>query len=311
MAAASNSQSEPAGLENHNNRSDETIRDINGNSGASNQANGSEATPAAPAEAGKPHGIGAVLAKLGLGPPMLIPMFKGSLAPIIGLAMLQSDPVADHFRTLGYIIPILSVLGLAMLPRGKFIQNLVLDVLSVSIGAAIALLGLWSAVQARDHTTPPGTSLIDPHTGSVRYSSSQAAVCAIWLFASTWISNVIRAKFPSLNVPVIAFSIVISVAMTYSTRFQTMAFVRTFVEELYVGVLVGMALAAGVSFFCIPISDRMVTFGEFRGALGLLRRAVGMQKKYMGSLEDVSSFNDVPNVANVESTKPLPKGSKE
>lgn len=238
----------------------------------------------------KPSGVAAILAKLGLEPTVLILQFKGSLPPIIGIAMYQSDAVSKQFATLGYLIPIISVLGLAILPRGKFLQNMVLNVFAICLGGAVAMLALWSAVQARIHTTPAGQSPIDPATKSIRYNSSQSAVCGVWLFFGIWFVNMCRAKFPSFNVPVILFSILINVASTFGTRMPTVVYARNFVQQLLTAMLTGMALATVVSLFVIPISSRMVVTKEFQGAIGLMRKIVGLQSKYLVGLEELDMF---------------------
>ena len=82
-----------------------------------NQGNGAETAPAAPERKKKPSIFSTAKAKLGLNRAVIIPMFKGSLPPIIAIAMCQSTAVADYFTTLGYLIPIISVFGLAQIGR--------------------------------------------------------------------------------------------------------------------------------------------------------------------------------------------------
>ncbi len=57
----------------------------------------------------------------GLNPGLLIMMFKGAIAPTIGLAIYQTTPVADIFTTIGYLVAVVSVLGMSILPRSKFV----------------------------------------------------------------------------------------------------------------------------------------------------------------------------------------------
>jgi len=78
------------------------------------------------------------------------------------------------------------------MPRAKFIQTMVFNIIGICVGAAISMLGVWSAVKARENTTPAGTVKA--------YNSSQSAVCAIWLFANIYIVNVMRAKVCSVIV---------------------------------------------------------------------------------------------------------------
>jgi hypothetical protein len=57
------------------------------------------------------------------------------------------------------------------MPRAKFIQTLILNTIGICVGSAVALLGIWSGIKAREHTTPAGST--------AAYNSSQAAV---WYF---------------------------------------------------------------------------------------------------------------------------------
>lgn len=267
-----------------------------------NDNGGEAATEEAPPSPAKPSrgGLSAIKATLGLNRAVLIPMLKGSLAPIIAIAMCQSQPVADYFVTLGYLIPIISVLGLALLPRGKFLQNLVLNVFAICLGSAIALLALWSSIQARMHTTPPGQSVIDPATGAPTYNSSQSAVLGVWLFANIWFVNVVRAKFPAFAVPVILYSILANISCTFGTRMPTVAYAEHFIKELITAMLTGLALATGVNLLVIPVSSRMVVFKEFAGAIGLLRQALQLQKKYLVGLEELDMFAVVTHQATID-----------
>lgn len=72
------------------------------------------------------------------------------------------------------------------MPRAKFIQTMVMNLFGICIGSAVGLLGIWSGIKAREHTTPAGTVS--------SYNSSQSAVCAIWLIFNIYIVNVLRAK---------------------------------------------------------------------------------------------------------------------
>lgn len=79
----------------------------------------------------------------------------------------QADTVAQQYSTLGYLVAITSVLGMAILPRGVFIQTMLLNILSICIAAAVNLLALYCAVQARIHTTPTGVppiGYVDPYS---------------------------------------------------------------------------------------------------------------------------------------------------
>ncbi len=195
--------------------------------------------------------------------------------------MLQSKTVADYYSTLGYLMPIVSVIALAVLPRGKFLMNLFLNALAVGVGSAISVLALWSAVKAREHTTTPGT----PGAAPGAYNSSQSVVCAIWLFANIWFANVVRAKLPIFNIPVITYSILVNVAATFGPTLTTPAAARSFIVRLMTAMLTALGVATGVNLLVFPVSSRLVVFKELAGAIGLLRKLVSLQKAYLATHE--------------------------
>uniref|UniRef100_A0A0D2XL50 Putative ER transporter 6TM N-terminal domain-containing protein n=1 Tax=Fusarium oxysporum (strain Fo5176) TaxID=660025 RepID=A0A0D2XL50_FUSOF len=214
----------------------------------------------------------------------------GSIPPIIGISMYQSTQISSYFTTTGYLIPIISVLGVAILPRDRFIQNLILDLLAICAGSAMSLLVLWSSVQARIHTSPSTsqttTAALPP------YNSSQSAVCAVWLFANIWFANFMRAKLPSFSLPVVIYSILINNSTTSGPRFATTQAVEAFVKEQLLAMLFGMAIATGVSLFIFPISSRMIVIGQFRGFICLLRKVVSLQKEYLATLAKDDIFDN-------------------
>ncbi|KAL6409997.1 hypothetical protein AUP68_06405 [Ilyonectria robusta] len=235
----------------------------------------------------KPTTLKRFMGKVGLDAPTLILMFKGSIPPIIGISIYQSPPIYTYFTTMGYLIPVISVLAIAILPRDRFIQNLILNLLVICVGSAVSLLALWSSIQARIHTSPPtfqGTTIAPPP-----YNSSQSAVCAVWLFANIWFANLVRAKLPSFSLPVVIYSILINTSTTLGPMIGTTTAAEAFVKEQLLAMLFGVGLAAGVSLFVFPISSRMVVIGEFKGLIGLLRKVVGLQNEYLAALakEDV------------------------
>ncbi|KAI1265069.1 hypothetical protein F5Y18DRAFT_427189 [Xylariaceae sp. FL1019] len=230
----------------------------------------------APAAASKPG----IMARLGLDAPTLIVMFKGGLAPVIGLAMNQSFAVAQEFSTVGYLVGIISVLSLTILPRGKYTQTLILNLLFLGIGSAVALLILWSALQARLHTA----------TTAARYNSSQAAVSGVWLFANIWLVNTLRAKFPSLNIPSIVYSILTNITCTLSPLITSNAAFEVLIRRLITAMLAGFAVATAVSLIILPVPSRAATMGQFKGCIMLLRGAVKQEKAYLQSLEREDMF---------------------
>jgi hypothetical protein len=166
------------------------------------------------------------------------------------VAFYQSHDVAATFSTFGYLVPIITVFAMCIMPRAKYFQTLMLNVLGTCVGGAITLLGIWSGVQARIHTTPPGSATL--------YNSSQAVICAIWLFANIWFANALRAKLPVLQFPVIIYSIFTNVAFTFGPILVTMESGEALVKELLTGFLTAFGIATYCgSRGCVPsdVSD--------------------------------------------------------
>jgi hypothetical protein len=169
------------------------------------------------------------------------------------------------------------------MPRAKFLQTLFLNVIGTCIAAAIAMLGLWSAVQARKHTTAPGSP-------PIFYNSSQSAVCAIWLFANIWFANTFRAKFPAWQFPVMIYSIFTNVAFTFGPLFQTTQQGESIVRQLLIGFLSAFAIATGVNLLVFPVTGRTVVFKEQAGYIMAIRGTLKAQIQYLRSLETSDMF---------------------
>ncbi|ORY68434.1 uncharacterized protein BCR38DRAFT_423239 [Pseudomassariella vexata] len=255
---------------------------INGHHGGRDDAAAASA-PAAPTKPAKPG----IVARLGLDLGTVLMMVKGAIPPTIAIAMYQSTAVATQFTTLGYLVGIISILSLSILPRGKFIQTLLLNVIFVCLGAAMAVLILWSSLQARLHTQ---SSPADLAAGFPGYNSSQAAVSGLWLFANIWFVNVLRAKFPMLNVPVIVFSILTMISCTFSPLMTSNAAFEALVKRILTAMLAAFGIAAGCSLLIFPMSSRKVTFLQMKGGLMLLRGALQQETVYLQSLEREDMF---------------------
>ncbi|EMC94785.1 hypothetical protein BAUCODRAFT_124379 [Baudoinia panamericana UAMH 10762] len=234
----------------------------------------------APAEDGKKASKAKQLwDKVGLDFMTVSLMFKGSLPPTIALAAFQSTTWANHFGTLGYLVAIASVLGFCIMPRGKFIQTMLLNVFTVCLAAAVNLLALYCATQARLHTTPNGRPL-------AAYNSSSSAVLAIWLVFQTYVVNVVKASRPQFQFPAIIYSIFINVSMTNGVQFPTMLSAISFMKSLLEAFLTGFALATGVHFFVFPTSSRTVVFKEMTGYLMCYAGVLKAHTAAMHSLEE-------------------------
>lgn len=143
---------------------------------------------ARPETSGSPGALKKAWDKLGLDLDTVLKMVKFALPPTISLSLYQSDAVSKVYSTLGYIIAVASVLSGVLQPRALFLQTMIVNVFAISLTVAVATLAMWSAVQARNHTTSPGM----PASG---YNSSASAVSGVWLFFMIYAINV-RLKTP-------------------------------------------------------------------------------------------------------------------
>ena len=230
----------------------------------------------------KPSKLKQLWQKAGLDLMTLSMMVKGSIPPTIAIAMYQSKGVEDVYQTLGYLVAIASILAFCIMPRAKFMQNLVLNTFAICVGAAVNLLALFCVTQARAHTTPPGGS-------REAYNSSASAVCAIWLMFQVFCINYLRAARPQFQFPAILFSIMTIVSMAYGSSFPDMSYAVSFEMRLLEAFLTGFAIATGVHFVVFPLSSRQVIFKEMTGYIMLLDGTLKTQTAYMASLEDVDA----------------------
>ena len=229
----------------------------------------------------------------GLNPGMLMMMFKGALPPTISLAVYQSTAFAEVYSTLGYLVAIMSVLSFAILPRSKYIQTMLFNIIGVCVGAAVALLEIYCSVQARAHTTPSVKATgkgPSPGAAVTTYNSSASAVCAIWLFFNIYLVNTVRASRPQLQFPVIIYSIFANVASVYAPNFPTMTAGISFAKRLMEAFFTGFAIATGVSLFIFPVSVRLVFFKQSAGLIAAVQGTLKAQIAYLQTLEKKDMF---------------------
>ena len=260
--------------------------------GKSEQETTQSAAPAT-APPTKPSLLNRAWAMTGLDPVTIILMLKGALPPIICLAAYQSDAWAKKYTTLGYLAAIMSFLSLAIQPRAKFVQATLVSILFICFGAALALLQIRCVTSARQHSTP-STSSRGTVTGSsggkqaVAYNSSASVVSACFLFAEMYLGNMIRAKRPQLLLPTIQFCIFAIVSSSYSVTFPTMAVGEAFVQRLLETFLTGIGIAAGVSFFIVPMTSRTIASKQMAGIFGIMKASMNAHSQYLMSLTQYS-----------------------
>ena len=196
--------------------------------------------------------------------------------PLLASCRYQSDAVSSIYGTQGYLVGVSSVYGLAVLPRAKFVQHIILCVFGICFGSAMAVLALWTAIQARQHTASDS---------SQSYNASASAICGIWLFVMIYLVHSLRAHYPILTIPGVALSMFVNIASTFGSTADNTADVLVYVYNLMRCFLTGFALAAGVSLFIYPRTCRLIVFKEIRRYLKDLDKSLKTQGAYFESLE--------------------------
>lgn len=149
----------------------------------------------------------------------------------------------------------------------------------MALAAATSLLGVWTASCARAHHAPlPGQVY--------SYDAAASAISAAWLFVAIWLANLLRAKIPSLAIPVIMYTIFVSIIYTNGglyTMARSIATVVLMLKCFFTGY--GLAFAIGMVVF--PINCRQIWWKIFAGYLltseKLLVEQVWIKNSALGS----------------------------
>ncbi|KIW33378.1 uncharacterized protein PV07_00235 [Cladophialophora immunda] len=254
----------------------------------------------------KPGLFKKIRTKLNLDVPTLLLMLKGGLPPAIALAAYQSDAWAKQYSTLGYLIAITSFLSLPILPRAKFVQSMIISIITVCFAAAVSLLSIQCAVAARQHGAQRPNSTTTGSSGSkqsLQYSSAANVTACVWLFFWLWVANTMRAARPQLFIVSIQFSIFVVVASTYTPTFPNMTAGISFVKRLLKVFLTGYALATAVSLFVIPFSSRLIAKKQIAGVLNLMKASLSIHTAYLHGI--TTSQTGSPGLLD-ENGNPLP-----
>ncbi|KIY04117.1 uncharacterized protein Z520_00809 [Fonsecaea multimorphosa CBS 102226] len=292
MSEVDNKPSSPMGQEEDNKAATGKTRDA-----------GPDVQEAAPP---KPGLLKKIQTKLNLDVPTLLLMLKGGLPPAIALAAYQSDKWAKTYSTLGYLIAITSFLSLPILPRAKFVQSMIISIITVCFAAAVSLLTIQCAVSARQQTVQRPNSTTTGSSGSkqsLEYSAAANVTAAVWLFFWLWVANTVRAARPQLLIVSIQFTIFVVVASTYTPTFPNMTAGMGFVDRLLKVFLTGYALATAVSLFIIPFSSRLIAKKQMAGLLNLMKAALSVHTAYLHGI--TNSQVGTPGLLD-ENGKPLP-----
>lgn len=216
-----------------------------------------------------------------------------------------------RLTTVGFLVGIMATCSLCILPRGKFLQTLFLEIIAASIGSAMAMFITYLGVRARLNTSDHAelAAYLAEH-GKAPYNSSQSAVCAIMLMFNIWSTNAVRAKYPAWNVPVIVYSIMVVIAATFGPEFPSVTTAKAFVKKLIESTWWGLAIGTGVSLFVFPVSNRQIVLQQMGGLLGLFKKSIALEKKYLQGLEKEDMFSLEAVETSAGQSEPERKGGK-
>lgn len=217
-------------------------------------------------------------------------MMKGALPPTICLAIYEADSAAAEFGTVGYLMATISILGFAIMPRARFIQMMVLDVLAVCFAAAFALLMMYTCVKARQHTQSAEDARVPAGTKTAPYNTSASVVSGVWLFFQIYLVHSIRARFMQFQFPVIIYSIIANVSFTYAPRMATVPAAVTMVRKLLEVALTGLAISTGTCLFIMPTTSRGIVFKQMAGYIDGLRGTLRAHRDYFSTMEHDDMF---------------------
>jgi hypothetical protein len=234
----------------------------------------------------KPNIVKRLWQKSGLNLFFILLACKGGIPPTLALAAYEADDWNEIYTTLGYLVAIISHLSLAIQPRAKFLQSLLVSLLFSCLGAALALLEIRCVISAKAvpaRATGTGGSG-SPETPT--YSAAACATAAAFLFLWVFVANVVKSARPQLMLPMIQFVIFVVVASVYSPSFPTMEAGMSFVRRLLITFLTGYAIGTGVSLFVLPVTSRASVTKQLGGFTKLLQACIGSHGAYMNAIHN-------------------------
>lgn len=234
----------------------------------------------------KPNIIKRLWVKADVKPFMVLLAAKGALPTTIALAAYEGNAFAEIYTTLGYLVAIIANLSLAIQPRAKFIQSMLINVLFICAGSAMALLQLQCVVAAR--STPSGGTA-NGSSGSQQALAYDAAACTVsglFLFFWVFVANYVKAARPQMMLPIIQFSIFTIVASVYGPSFPNMTAAMSFVRRLLITFLTGHAIGTAVSLFILPVTSRSTVTKQMGGLTKLLKAEIATHGAYMKTISN-------------------------
>lgn len=101
-----------------------------------NSRDGGQLGATVPTSPSKPSILKRIWGKLGFNALAVMFMIKGALSPTIAISIYQRYSVAVNYLNLGYVMIVISILTVPVLPRGKYLMNLFITLVSTAFSIA-------------------------------------------------------------------------------------------------------------------------------------------------------------------------------
>lgn len=224
--------------------------------------------------------------KAGLNTFLVLLAVKGALPTTIALAAYEGEAFSEVYTNLGYLVAIISHLTMAIQPRAKFMQSMLISVLFTCAGSAMALLQLQCVVAARSTASGQTATGSSGTQQTLAYDASACTVSALFLFVWVFIANYVKSARPQMMLPMIQFSIFTIVTSVYGPSFPTMTVAMSFVRRLLITFLTGHAIGTGVSLFILPVTSRASVTKQMGGLIKLLKAEIATHSAYMATISN-------------------------
>ena len=204
---------------------------------------------------------------------------KSSIPPTILLCAIQSNAWINLFQTQAYLAAIMSTCVLPTLPRARLIEYNFQLALVVTLSYCWVLLGGWSGLQARKHTTNGPEEL-------KAYNSSAEAIAAIFLMFWTWCVFTLKSAFPTWAIQCTWAGIFAVVTLPIVAQASSMQEIIAQTSTVFEVFLAGQGVGFVNALIIFPQSCRGVFRKDMRACLDGL---VGVMQAQKRCIEDFRS----------------------
>lgn len=193
----------------------------------------------------------------------------------------QNQAAAETYGSLGYLASLATLLACGWLPLAKYIQNLLVSLIAVSLSAIINLIALISGLKARrmDGYMPPESS-----------SASQRVVCAVWLLVQIYAASYYKSAYPQYGYAALSYEIIAIVATTSGADYTMITEATTFIRTILLNFLTGFAITSFVVIALWPVTCRKIALNDMKSYIESIRSVLMAQIDYMAEVEKSSVF---------------------